>query len=106
MPPQCFLNHLAFDRFASVPESPTERHSVTACELQIFRHEVIAIAHNHGPLDAILQLTNIPWPTVLKQSALGQSTELRNALFQLGGKLTGEGLGQKGDILLTFAQRR
>ena len=77
-----------------------------AFQAEILGGDALAIGHDGGALDDVLQLTDITGPTVLLERTQRVIGEGQAFAALLGGEALGEGVGQQNRIALALAQRR
>src|SRR3989338_14892 len=72
-------------------------------ETQIGRRDDPALGQQHGPLDRVLELTDVAGPVVAHQQLLRVSVKSIDPFLQLGSESPDERAGERHDILLALA---
>src|SRR5262245_30725178 len=73
---------------------------------QVGRPDRLALAHQHGALDGVLELAHVAWPAVFLERLHRVGAEAGDLASQLLGEVPEEVLRQRQDVLAPLAERR
>src|SRR6267154_5241614 len=109
------LDHLSFGLRLDallLCQRGADRNAWLACsvgvagEPRFVNGERVAVAQDHGPLDDVLELPNVPWPVVRLEERQRGPADLPDALAGFRGKPLDQIFDQERDVFGTLAERR
>src|SRR5439155_21812774 len=95
------LDQISLQSLASLGEPPPFVSCVRRGQLQSLRGHLPAFRHDHGPMDPVLQLAHVPWPSVRFQSRNGFGAEGKHSL-QLNGLTPQEGAREQRNVSVSL----